>query len=313
MIAFVSSARGIGVLAVAAGLQLLSPDAQSARVDVVPAACPAASQIPAPAALIQPLPPTPHLGIALGSGSMHGIAHIGVIQELEARGLEVKVVAGTSIGALVGALWASGISGTQIEQMNRAADWEDTGQFALSRGGIFTNEPVRQRLEKAFRARPIESWPLRFGAVASDLDTGARVLLARGDGALAVQASTAVPAFFAPVMVEGRRLADGALVEPVPVDAARELGAAFVIAVDVAYRPREEAAVTVTQIAFQAMHILTNSLAREQMERADVAISIDLHKTFMKCGRDSLVLAGREAVRMAWPEVMRQLSRAKPR
>lgn len=292
-------------LALAPGLQA------QVRINLAPTACPPAR---APAAVAgQALPPLPHLGLALGSGSLHGIAHIGVLQELEARGVDAKVVAGTSAGALIGALWASGVTAVEIGRMQRLEDFEEMGSFSWSRGGIFTNERVRERLDKVFGARPIESWPRRFGAVATDIASGERVVLARGSGALAVQASTAIPAFYAPVMIDGRRLADGALVEPVPVDTARELGAAFVIAIDVAYRPREDAAVSATQLAFQAMHVLTNTLAGEQMKRADVAVSIDLHETFMKCGRAALVAAGREAVRAAWPAILRQAARGAAR
>jgi len=112
------------------------------------------------------------------------------------------------------------------------------------------------------------------------------------------------------VEVGGRKLGDGGLVEPVPVDLAHELGATFVIAVNVAYRPHEERAETASEMAFQAVHIVSNALASEQMKRADVVISIDLHTTFRKCGRDALVAAGREALRDAWPRIAPLLHRA---
>jgi NTE family protein len=94
-------------------------------------------------------PATPRLkvGLALGSGSMHGLAHIGVLQELEARGLDVQVVAGTSIGAVIGGLWASGYSARAIEEMSRGSDWEDVGGFAISWQGLFSNEGMRRQLE----------------------------------------------------------------------------------------------------------------------------------------------------------------------
>ena len=285
---------------IAALIGVSGPAAQGVRIDLAPTACPAGNA-PAPSRL--ELPPTPHLGIA----------HIAVVQEIERQGLDVKVVAGSSVGALVGALWASGMPAAEIERLHRSVSLDDVGAFAWSRAGVFDNEGLRRRLERAFTGRAIESWPRRFGAVATDLASGERMVLARGEGALAVQASTAMPAIFLPVLREGRRLADGALVEPVPVDAARELGADFVIAVDVAYRPHEEPAVTATQIAFQAMHILVNTLAREQMRRADVAIRIDLHAIFLRCGHDALVAAGREAMRSAWPSVAGELARSAAR
>ena len=243
------------------------------------------------------------VGLALGSGSAHGFAHIGVIEELEARGLEVHVVAGTSVGALVGGLWASGLTGREIESLARARAWNDARRWSSVWQGFFGSGDLRGQLAPLFKGRPIESWPRRFGAVATNLDNGHRRILMSGDGALAVRASSAVPTLFMPVWIGGEKLADGALVEPVPVDAARALGADYVIAVDVAYRPYEEKADGMVQQAFQAMHILINSLADRQLRDADLAIRLDLHHRLMACGPDALIAAGREAVRRAWPEI----------
>lgn len=260
-----------------------------------------------------PVPPGTRVGVALGSGSMHGLAHIGVIQEFEARGLKVDVVAGTSVGALVGALWASGVSADRIAGMSRSGHLQDWGGFAGSWQGLFSSEALRVPLENVFEKRPIEAWPKRFGAVATNVANGERRVISSGDGATAVQASSAVPVIYRPITVKGERLVDGALVEPVPVVAARDLGASFVIGVDVAYRPYEEAASGLTEYAFQAMHILVNSLAAEQMRTADVGIKLNLHHRFMECGNEALITAGREAVAKAWPEIVRMLQRAQLR
>ena len=256
---------------------------------------------------------TPRIGVALGSGSAHGLAHIGVIQELEALGVEVEVVTGTSVGALVGAMWASGLPGSEIEAIARDADWIEGGRLSFSRQGLYTNDPMQGELEKVFRGKPIEDWPKRFGAVATNLSNGHRRILTTGPGALAVRASSSVPGFYRPVIVQGEKLADGALVEPVPVDAARALGATFVIAVDVAYRPYEEPVDGATQYAFQAMHILVNTLATQQLQGADIALRLDLHRTLMASGREAVIAEGREAVRRAWPQIEAALARAAKR
>ena len=117
---------------------------------------------------------------------------------------------------------------------------------------------------------------------------------------------------FQPIVLDGERLADGALVEPVPADAARDLGANLVIAVDVAYRPDEEEARGMTQYAFQAMHILINALAKQQLRSADVPIRLNLHHRFMSCGNAAVIAAGREAVRRAWPEILRAAAARRP-
>jgi NTE family protein len=149
--------------------------------------------------------------------------------------------------------------------------------------------------------------------VATDVTTGTRRVLARGDAAAAIQASTAVPVLFTPVHIDAERLVDGALVEPVPVAAARSLGADFVIAVDVAYRPYEEAASGLTAFAFQAMHILVNSLAAQQLRDADYSLRLDLHHQLMRCGSHSLIEVGRAAVRDTWPALVVNLRAAAAR
>jgi NTE family protein len=263
---------------------------------------------PAKVRALAALPAHARIGLALGSGSMHGYAHIGVLRELEARGVPVQVVAGTSVGALVGGLWASGLSPAAIEELARREDFEDLSRPSGSWQGLFSSDPMHKPLEAAFQGRAIETWPHRFGAVATNLADGHRRLIATGDAATAIRASSAVPVLYTPVTIDGERLGDGALVEPVPVDAARDLGANIVIAVDVAYRPVEGEASGLTGYAFQAMHILVNSLAASQARTADVVIHPNLHKRWMECGREGLVAAGRDAVAQAWPEIMRALS-----
>jgi len=274
------------------------------------AACPAPDPPGAPAPPAMPLLHGLRVGLALGSGSMHGLAHIGVIEALEARGVEVKVVSGTSVGALVGSLWASGLTGHDLEAFAKKTDLQHIGEWSASWQGLLTNDDLRARLEDIFAGRPIESWPRRFGAVATNVETGGRRLLASGDGATAVQASTAMPVYYEPVEREGERLADGALVEPVPVRAARELGADYVIAVDVAYRPYEARASGMVGYGFQAMHILVNSLGAQQMRSADFRIRIDAHRTMVDCGNFALIAAGRNAVREQWPQLERSLAAA---
>ncbi len=263
----------------------------------------------APISASERLPALPgmRIGLALGSGSIHGLAHIGVIEALEARGVDVKVVAGTSVGALVGSLYASGMSGRDIEAMAKTMDLEHLGDFVPSWQGLLRNDDLGTRLARVFGSRPIQSWPRRFGAVAANLDNGMRRVLDSGDGATAVLASTAMPVYFAPVKVDGERLGDGALVEPVPVRSARELGADYVIGVDVAYRPYEARASGLLQNGFQAMHILVNALAQTEMRSADFRIRIDAHHTMMECGDQALVAAGREAVAREWPELRKSL------
>ncbi len=174
------------------------------------------------------------IGVALSSGGAAGMAHIGVLEELTEAGIGIDCVAGTSAGAMVGAAFAAG-------QLDLFRD----SMLGLSRRrGMRMFDPIwpRAGLLGGRRAMAlmglcasgnIEDLPLPYAAVATDLDSGQRVLLRSGDVCEAVRASIAIPGLLAPQMWRGRLLVDGALVDPVPVAPARELGATFVIAVTV--------------------------------------------------------------------------------
>lgn len=179
------------------------------------------------------IPSQPVLALVLGGGAARGWAHVGVIRALEARGIKPNMVCGTSIGALVGAAYASG-------ELDRFEDWVkrltvmDIVSFmdVSLNGGLIKGEKLMAFFEKTFVDRPIDSLAMPFGAVACDLHTGAEVWLRDGSTADAVRASLALPGLLTPVHYRGKTLVDGGLVNPVPVSLARAMGADVVIAVD---------------------------------------------------------------------------------
>ncbi len=238
------------------------------------------------------------LAFALGSGSRHGLVHVGVIRAMQARGWAPDLVVGTSAGAIAGALWALGLPADRIRAEADALGWLAGVRPAVPRRGLLRSDAVSTLVERHAAGRPIERWPTRFAAVATDLLSGRRALLDRGPGGPAVAASACVPALYEPVRVDGRDLVDGSLVEPVPARAARELGAARVVAVDIAYRPYEAPVGTPVDAAFQALHIAVNALIAEQIDAADLVIRLDVHRHFLE-GRDpadALVAAGEAAI-----------------
>lgn len=175
----------------------------------------------------------PRIGLALGSGSARGWAHVGVIRALEQAGLRPDLVCGTSVGALVGAAYASGEL-DRFEQWLLSLSWKDVVAFMdiSLNGGMLKGERLMEFLRRNFSDRPVEALPLPFGAVATALRSGAEVWLRDGSTVDAVRASIALPAVFTPVMRDSRLLVDGGLVNPVPVSLARAMGADLVIAVD---------------------------------------------------------------------------------
>jgi NTE family protein len=175
----------------------------------------------------------PTIGIALGGGAARGFAHIGVLQALAAHGLKFDVIAGTSMGAVIGACHAAG-------QLDDFAEWAAALtrrrvlgllDLSLSGSGLISGGRLARRLEAAIGHIRIEALEPRFAAIATEIDTGHEVWLTRGRVLEAVRASYALPGVFPPVRIGERWLVDGALVNPVPVSAVRALGARLVIGV----------------------------------------------------------------------------------
>jgi NTE family protein len=174
------------------------------------------------------------IGIALGAGAARGWSHIGVLLELAAHGIQPEIVAGTSIGAVVGGCYASGKLG-EIEAFARSLTTKavlSLMDVSFSGIGILTGRRLRERLEETIGNRAFADLDKIFGVVATECGTGNEVWVTKGDVARAVRASYALPGIFEPVNINGRWLFDGALVNPVPVTVCRALGADLVIAVN---------------------------------------------------------------------------------
>ncbi len=196
------------------------------------------------------MPQFPRVGLALGGGGARGWAHIGVIEALEAAGISIACVAGTSMGALVGAAYAAGRL-KELKQVALELDWRRAlsyfAELSLPGSGLIDGRKVQQFLGRQIGARAIESLPIPFAAVATDIETGREVVLRSGNIVEAVRASIAIPGLFSAVIRRDAVLVDGGLVNPIPVNVARMLGADLVVAVDVVRAPlpvrarREEA------------------------------------------------------------------------
>ena len=176
----------------------------------------------------------PSIGLVLGSGAARGFAHIGVLRALKAHGVTPDIIVGTSMGALVGGCYATDQLDTLEEwarslTMRRIISYLDV---RIGGAGLIGGGRLASRLEQALGNKMIEDLPIRFAAIATEIGTGHEVWLTRGSLPIAVRASYALPGIFPPVQLGGRWLVDGALVNPVPVSAARAFGARVVIAVN---------------------------------------------------------------------------------
>lgn len=176
----------------------------------------------------------PKIGLALGSGSARGLAHIGVIRAIKDAGIQVDYVAGTSIGALIGAVYASGKIDS-LQDAYLAMDWKKIAYFfdvVFPKSGIIDGNKVADFMREYVHSVLIEDLPMPFRAIATDYNNGEEVTFETGDVIEAVRASISVPGIFTPVRINDHVLIDGGLVNPVPVNTTRNMGADVVIAVD---------------------------------------------------------------------------------
>jgi len=252
------------------------------------------------------------VALVLGGGGCRGYGHIGVIRVLEANGLKPDLVVGSSAGSLVGALYASGLSSADLEQYGRRVSQNMLRAWIFPKLGLFGGENIARFVRDRARVRDIESLPMRFAAVATDLRSGKLVILDRGDLGAAVQASSSAPGLFEPVRIGGRTLVDGNLAAPVPVDAARRMGARRVIAVDVTFPPEQADLDDPFDALYQGFSILTRKLALEERGRADLVIEPKLpeHHDMSRLTIKSLTGAGERAAREALPVMRALFSRA---
>lgn len=231
-------------------------------------AAPTAVAAPVPAATTAPL----KIGLALGGGAAKGFAHIGVIKMLEANGLVPAVVAGTSAGSVVGALYASGMHPFELQEKAVALDEARIRDLQLSSGGLVLGQKLEDYVNEQVRRKPLEQLPKPFVAVATRLEDGERTVFGRGNTGQAVRASSSIPGVFQPVRIGKSHFVDGGVVSPVPVDAARELGADLVVAVDISSKPRGKTPTDLLGTMGQAIDIMGQKLSQAELARADVVI-----------------------------------------
>jgi NTE family protein len=244
-------------------------------------------------------------GLALGGGFIHGMAHIGVLSVLEEQRLVPGWLAGTSAGAIAAAFAAFGVSAAETEAALQELGWGTmTRTHLMGHFGFATNEGLEDILVRALGDVHIEDSGIPLGVVATDINTGNRVLIDRGPVATAVRASCCVPGLYAPVEIDGRLLVDGALVENVPCRAVREMGAPRVVAVSLGFAVPYQPVESWRQVMANAFDIAVNSQMRfEILAEADLLIDPDLEglSKMRTKDRDAIIEAGRQRTEEALP------------
>jgi NTE family protein len=172
------------------------------------------------------------IGLALGGGSAKGFAHIGVLKELHKHKIFPDYIAGTSAGALVGALYAAGHSPEDIEEIAKTTNWKKIMDFTIPKSGFIAGKLIENKIRQEVNKKKFSQLKIPFRAVAYNLDLHEKVVFSKGDVARAVRASLSIPGIFAPIKIDGHRYVDGGVVDPTPFDIVKEMGAEYIIAVD---------------------------------------------------------------------------------
>lgn len=261
----------------------------------------------------------PKIGLALGSGAARGLAHLGVLKALEEDNVPIDVISGTSMGAVVGGLYASGLTVGRMADFAREfggktiAYWMDPTFFR--KGGLLKGDRIEQALGELVGPLSFKDLKVPFYAVASDLSTGNEVIFSEGELVRAIRASFAVPGIFAPVKYRDSWLVDGALTDPIPTKILRDVKCGFIIAVNVCTLPGKEDIVSednpsIADVMMQVLSITQQKLSEPCMKLADINIIPDVGNynwtSFAKT--DELIDVGYRAAKMAMPAIKRRLS-----
>lgn len=278
------------------------------------------------AAMLRPLPPRRRpvrprprpdvpvrVGVVLGGGGVRGFAHVGVLRVLEENGIPIDCVVGTSVGSLIGAVYAARPDAALLEREGLGLDRGDILDYTLFGlgWGPLKGRKLEHLVDRLTGCRPIERFPVPFAAVATDIRTGERVILDKGPAGQAVWASSAMPGLIHPCRADGRLLVDGALVENLPVSVARAMGAEVVIAVNVSPDLQATQLRGAMDVLHQALAIMTRELTARQPE-ADVTIAppIGHIATLDFRHKRAAIAAGKAEAMAALPRIQAALAAA---
>ncbi len=257
--------------------------------------------------------PKPKIALVLGGGAARGFAHIGVIRALEQEKVPIDMIVGTSVGSLIGAIYASDLNSFELEWTAFALEKDSIFDYgimnAFSGMGLANGEKLEEFVKTKITTPNIENLKLPFVAVATDLNRGTRVVIDRGSVAKAVHASSAIPGVFNPVDHQGKLLVDGGVMDNIPIDVARERGADIVIAVDISENVANFNITNLVDVTLQAVNIMFNENVRYKKKDADVLIAPHVGSVAMLdfTQKKHCMQAGIEATQKAMPEIRKKI------
>lgn len=242
----------------------------------------------------------PKIGLALGSGGARGFAHIGVLKVLEEHNITVDLLAGSSMGSLVGAFYANGIKPDMMEKLAlnlKRKHWLDV---IVPNLGFVAGQKIKELIRLLTHGKHIEQLNIPLAIVATDIERGERVVFKEGPIDQAVRASISIPGIFVPEKVNGRLLVDGGVIDRVPITVVRELGADIVIAVDVAQFDTQIAVNSIFEVIAQAIDVMEREILRHRIVSADLVIRPDVgqYSSIAYSGIQEIIAEGERCARV---------------
>jgi NTE family protein len=221
---------------------------------------------------IPPLSQPARVAVVLGAGAAKGFAHVGVLKVLESQNIPVHMIVGTSVGSLVGSLYAYGYDAYKLQTLALAMKRDNLIDLTIPDNGFVKGEKLENYVNRMVRNTPIEKFRIPFYAVATNIQTGEEMVFGTGNAGMAVRASCSIPGVFKPAKISGKTYVDGGLVNPVAVDVARRYGADVVIAVDIAASRDLTLPEGTIDTILKSVDIMYAKISQLQIPRADVVI-----------------------------------------
>ncbi len=254
----------------------------------------------------QPPPKPAKIALVLGAGSSKGFAHIGVLKILESNKIPIHMIVGTSVGSVVGSLYAYGCDALELQKVSFSIERGDIVDLAIPDNGFIKGEKLEEFINKSLKNTPMEKLKIPFYAVATDIQNGQEIVFGKGNTGQAVRASCSIPGVFRPVKIGDKMFVDGGVLSPVAVNVARRFGADIVIAVDISTEVEQSFPGNTVETILQSLNIMYSKLASMQLSKADVVIrpkvghigSADFSK------RHEAILGGEKAALEALPKIM---------
>ncbi|WLR52228.1 patatin-like phospholipase family protein [Bacillus tianshenii] len=247
----------------------------------------------------------PKIGLALGSGGARGFAHLGVLRVLQEEGIPIDVIAGSSMGSLIGAFYGAGHDMTRLYKLATAFRRKYYLDFTVPKMGFISGNRVKELIKLFTKGKRIEELDVVLGIVATDLKKGEKKVFTEGKLPEAVRASIAIPGIFVPENIDGTLYVDGGVIDRVPVQTARDLGADFVIAVDVSHVKAEVEITSIYDVIMQSIDIMQDELVRSRVMHADIMLIPDVSQFTSRAftNLEEIIRIGEEEARKHLPQI----------